>query len=556
MTSEYKKMTFNFTFPKGGNAQTESTVHSDKGSIELEKNAALGVLERPASHVGSTDSAEYEDNLFDYDTDGIVTKNYYFFNWFNKVAANLNAEVAGIERIPVSQQTDTASWHSATMWFSTNMVLPAYSGGVLGPLAFNCNFGTCVLVIFFFNNLGALPVAYCSLFGTEFGLRQMILSRIVLGNITGRFFSLINVVACCGYTALNTLVSAELLNEVNKASGHNLPLWGGCLVVIGATILISTFGYKTIHAFEKYSWIPNFAVFLVMIARLKISGNFSNGPWGGGSTTAGGVLSFAAIVFGSAAAWTTYAADYTVYMPRDTVKWKLFLYVMIGLCTPLMFTQILGAAVARGAMNNKLWMEYYNNNSAGGLTYAVLVPESLHKFGDFCSVLLAMSTVAINTPSMYTMSLSVQAIWEPFAKIPRVLLTLLGCGATLAICIPAAYFFQEFLGNFLSSVSYYAGIYISIFFTEHFFFRRGFQNYNISSDWNTWEKLPIGIASALALIAGAFGVALGMSQTYWTGQIARRIGKDGADIGFEMALGWTFVIYVISRPVELKYIGR
>ncbi|PAK98764.1 hypothetical protein B8W96_12235, partial [Lentilactobacillus parakefiri] len=77
------------------------------------------------------------------------------------------------------------------------------------------------------------------------------------------------------------------------------------------------------HLYEKWSWVPNFAVFLVIIACLAKSGNFTNGPWGGGPNTAAGVLSFGSSIFGYAAGWATYAADYTVYMPRQTNKKKV-----------------------------------------------------------------------------------------------------------------------------------------------------------------------------------------------------------------------------------------
>lgn len=518
----------------------------------------ISALENATKRTSSYDEAySSNDDTSSIDKEsGTIEDQNYVLGGFNKIARNLNAEVTGVERIPENQRPDKTYWHAASMWWSTNFVLSAYAVGVLGPLVFGINFGTSVLTVVFFNILGAIPVAFCSVFGSEFGLRQMILSRVLLGSITGRFFSFINCIACCGWAALNTLVSAELLNEVNKPSGHNLPLWGGCLVIIGGTIVVSSFGYKVIHSFEKYSWIPNFAVFLVIIARLKISGSFSDGPWDGGRTTAGGVLSFGSAVFGFAAAWATYAADYTVYMPRDTNKWKIFITVLIGLSLPLIFTQILGAAVARGAFRNEMWMSYYKNNSAGGLTYAVLVPESLHQFGDFCCVVLSLSAIAINTPGMYTLSLSVQAVWEPFARLPRILLNLLGCGATLGISIPAAYFFHEFLENFMNSTSYYAALYISLFLTEHFLFRRSFKNYHLDDDWNTWKKLPIGLASGFALVVGAFGVALGMDQTYWVGEIARKIGKNGGDVGFELGMGWSFVAYLVARPLELKYFGR
>lgn len=476
-------------------------------------------------------------------------------SFVNRVAANLNAETKGIEPVGDDEKHDDSLINAASMWFSANMVLAAFSVGALGPMVFGLNFGASVLTVFFFNILGLLPVAFFSLFGVEFGLRQMVLSRYLLGNLAARWFSLINVVACVGWGAVNTVVSAQLLNTL-ETNGRTCPLWAGCLVLVGGTVMVTFFGYNFIHSFQKYSWIPNFAVFLVIIARLKMSHQFINGSWGGGATTAGGVLSYGSAIFGFASGWTTYASDYTAYMPRNTSKPKVFFSLIAGLSFPLFFTMILGAACGASAAHNPVWTDYYNQNQGGGLVFAILVPDSLHGFGKFCCVVLAVCTIANTVPNMYTLALSAQATWEPFANIPRVAWTLMGNGAVLAIAIPACYFFSEFMENFVNSISYYLAIYISLALTEHFIFRRGDFSTYIVEHYNQWDKLPVGIAGLVAFFVAAFGVALGMSQTYWTGEIARRIGKEGGDIGFELGGSWAFVTYLALRPLERKYFKR
>ncbi|CCD25295.1 cytosine permease NDAI_0E04780 [Naumovozyma dairenensis CBS 421] len=512
---------------------------------------------------------DLEKNPKDIKTSQNTSQDYYYLDvdshaseevvetklsFFNRIASQLSAETKGIEPITDEEKTDGSLINAASMWFSANLVLPALAIGGLGPLVFSLNFGTSVLVIVFFNILGLLPVAFFSLFGAELGLRQMVLSRYLLGNITARIFALINSVACVGWGIVNTIASAQLLNMINQGP-HKCPLWAGCIIIIGATVLVTFFGYRVIHTYEKWSWVPNFAVFLVIIARLKMSGNFKGGEWTSGPTTAGEVLSFGSSVFGFASGWTTYASDYTVYMPRGSNKFKIFFSLVAGLSFPLFFTMILGAACGSAAVNNSVWNEYYQSNGMGGLTYAVLVPNSLHGFGQFCCVLLAISTVSNNVPNMYTIALSVQAIWEPFSRVPRVFWTLFGNAAALGISIPGCYYFAEFMQYFMDSIAYYLAIYIAIGLSEHFIYRRGYSAYNVE-DWNDNSKLPIGIAGCCALVVGAFGVGLGMSQSYWTGEIAALIGEFGGDIGFELGASWAFITYNIIRPLELKYFGR
>lgn len=505
---------------------------------------------------GWKDRKNLEDEAVYVETDSHVSDEVVEtkLSWFNTIFINSGAETKGIEPITEAEQTDDSLLTAALMWFSANMVLPAYAIGGLGPLVFSLNFGTSVLVIIFFSILGLLPVAFFSLFGVQLGLRQMTLSRYLIGNITARIFALINTIACVGWGIVNTVASAQLLNMVNE-DGNNLPLWAGCLVIIGVTLIVTFFGINVIHLYNRYSWIPNFAVFLVVIARLKKSGNFKNGDWGSGPTTAGNVLSFGSTVFGFAAGWTTYASDYTVYMPKSTNRFKIFFSLIGGLSFPLFFCMILGAASAMGAVNDPEWAQYYNANGMGGLTYAILVPKSLHGFGQFCCVILAMSTVSNNVPNMYTVAMSAQSIWDPLAKIPRIIWTIAGNAAALGISIPACYYFSTFMEYFMDAISYYLSIYIAIALTEHFIFRRSFSAY-IVEDWDNWDRLPIGIAGTSALIVGAFGVALGMDQTYWVGEIGRLIGEYGGDIGFELGASWSFIVYILLRPLEIKYFGR
>ncbi|SCU95883.1 LAME_0F13916g1_1 [Lachancea meyersii CBS 8951] len=503
-------------------------------------------------HNGSRSDEDYLDS---HSQPVVETTEVTQLSFVDRLAAKLRAETKGIDPITDDEKNDSSIWNAASMWFSANMVIAAFALGVLGPVIFGINFWGCVLAIVLFSALGVLPVAFYSVFGAELGLRQMVLSRYLLGNVTARVFALINVVACVGWGAVNTIASAQLLHKVNPG-GAQCPPWAGCLIIVLSTIVVTFFGYRVIHAYEKWSWIPNFAVFLVIIARLKINGSFSAGPWIHGSTTAGGVLSMGSVVFGFASGWTTYAADYTVYMPRTTNKPKVFFAVMAGLMFPLCFAIILGAAAGCAALNNETYRTYYDDGGVGGLVYAILVPNSVGGFGQFCCVLLAMSTVANNIPNMYSIALGTQAMWEPLAKIPRVFWTMAGNLVTLAIAIPAYYKFSEFMTNFMDAIAYYLAVYIGISLSEHFIYRKArFSNYNVA-DWDNWSALPLGVAGCCALFVGAVGVALGMVQTYWAGELGRKIGEYGGDIGFELGLAFSVITYNIIRPFELRWLGR
>jgi len=169
---------------------------------------------------------------------------------------------------------------------------------------------------------------------------------------------------------------------------------------------------------------------------------------GVGTSEAASVLSFAASVFGFATAWTSVAADYTCYQPRTQSRIKVFFATFAGLAFPLLFTQMLGAAVMTASINTPSYADGYADSSIGGLLAAVLFPP-LGRFGKFCLVVLALSTVANNCPNIYSVSLSLQVMARWSARVPRFIWTLLATAAYIAIAVPGYSHFEAVLENFL-----------------------------------------------------------------------------------------------------------
>ncbi|VVT45930.1 uncharacterized protein SAPINGB_P000962 [Magnusiomyces paraingens] len=510
-------------------------------ALDLEKNSIYEISKEAS-----------ETSYIDQSSGSVEEAPKTFVGKFNKFMNSMNAEVRGIERIPEEEQTDVSMWNTASMFFGCNMVVATVSLGCLGITVFGLDFWSAFLTIVFFNLLGTLSVAFFSTFGPHFGLRQMVLSRFWFGAYTVKIPAFINLVACVGWTAVNTMVSAQLLHTVNDGS---LPPWAGVLIISLITFVITFFGYHVVHQFEKWSWIPNVIIFLIMAIRMGKSKQFTYGTMVGGETTAGNVLSFGATVYGFATGWTSLASDYTAYKPKNTSRIKIFLSVYGGLNFPLMIAMILGAAMAMGTVKNPAWAEAYDTNSIGGLFFMVLVDDSLHGFGQFCVVLLALSTVSNNTPNLYSLGLTAQTFWEGLRKVPRAIWTLAGTGVSIAIAIPAYYVFDSVMHNFMNLIGYWLAIYTAISISEHFIYRKGFKGYN-PDDFDDAKKLPPGIAAGIAFACGAAGTCLGMAQVWWTGPLAKPIGKFGGDIGFELAFGFAFVAFNILRPFELKYFGR
>lgn len=301
-------------------------------------------------------------------------------------------------------------------WLAANMVVSSFALGVLGQSIFHLGFLDSLLVILFFNLVGILTVCYFSVFGPIFGLRQMVLSRFWFGWWGVKLVGVFNVLACIGWSSVNVLVGAQLINAVNS----DVPGWAGILIISFCTFFVTLFGYKIVHLYEFWSWIPTFIVFLILLGVFAHSGDFVNVPMGMGDAEVGAVISFGAVIFGFAIGWTSYAADYTVYQPPTQSRLKVFFSTWLGLIFPLLFTEMLGAAVFTATTLNdgdNLYAEGYEASGNGGLIGAVLFPP-LGGFGRFCVVILALSIIANNCPNIYSVALTVQILGRGAQRIP------------------------------------------------------------------------------------------------------------------------------------------
>lgn len=312
---------------------------------------------------------------------------------------------------------------------------------------------------------------------------------------------------------------------------------------------------------------------------------------GVGKSELGSILSFSASVYGFATGWTSYAADYTVYQPPTTSRTSVFLWTFAGLAFPLLFTEMLGAAVITATLTTPAYAASYKASGIGGLLAAVLLPP-LGRFGQFCLVVLALSIIANNCPNIYSVSLSLQVLGRWTQNIPRFVWTVVGTLVYVAIAIPGYAHFETVLENFMLLIvrlwgtpaayflspvhaqlilppplsppvpqlttqqAYWLAIYQSISLAQHFLFYRSINAYR-PEIYNIPSKLPPGLAAIVAFCFGVMGAVLGMSQVWFTGPIGKRAGgRFGGDVGFELAFAFGGTSYVVLRWLELRYFGR
>jgi purine-cytosine permease-like protein len=215
------------------------------------------------------------------------------------------------------------------------------------------------------------------------------------------------VLACLGWSAVNSIVGAQLIESVNP----DVPGAAGIVIIAVCTFIICTFGYKIVHAYEFVAWLPPLIIFLIILGVFARSGDFVDIPWNTGTAEMGSVLSYGSVIYGFATGWTSYAADYTVYQPANQSRRKVFFWTWLGLIVPLLFTQFLAVAVMSATTINGGDNKYqigYDATGTGGLIGAVVV--NLGTFGKFCQIILALSIVANNAPNIYSVGLTAQVL--------------------------------------------------------------------------------------------------------------------------------------------------
>src|SRR5260370_6290464 len=249
-------------------------------------------------------------------------------------------ETHGIERVSPTTRVHKNIFDNFTMWLSANLVISTVGLGALAIPIFGLGFWDSIAVIIIFNALGTLPVAFFSTLGPKLGLRQMTISRFSFGWVGGIIMALFNVGACIGWSVVNVIIGGQL---VAALSGGRVPSWVGILILAALTTLVSIFGYRYVHRYERYAWIPMAVMFGIMLIVAAPHFSIVATPAFGAAEIAG-LLSFGGAVYGFATGLKSYAADYNVNQPEDTPSSRVFWLTFLGIFIPCVLLETLGMA--------------------------------------------------------------------------------------------------------------------------------------------------------------------------------------------------------------------
>ncbi|CUM62581.1 uncharacterized protein PRCAT00000133001 [Priceomyces carsonii] len=497
---------------------------------------------------------------------------------------SLGVESRGIERIkPYERSTNKTKQLISVcgLWLSACGGLSSMSSFYLGPLLFELGLKNTLIAGLIGQAIGCGVAAYCSLMGPRSGCRQMVSARFLFGWWFVKLVGLVSIIGVLGWSVVNCVVGGQILASI---SDGKLPLVVGIIIIACVSLLVAIGGIKQLLKVETILSLPvNFAFLLLYIVASKKFHYLSNAnvPGIDAATIKGNWLSFLSLSYSVTSTWGSIASDYYILFPEDTPDVQVFCLTFFGILIPTTFVATAGLLIGNVALSYEPWGTAYEEYGMGGLLNAAFLPWG--GGGKFLLILIFLSLISNNIVNTYSAAFSIQLSAIPLARVPRWIWAFVVTIVYLVCALVGRNKFSTILGNFLPMIGYWISMYFIMLLEENTIFRtdrfihlytaelpddepnteryiskliRRTQHYNFAI-WDKYGKLTHGYASTLSFIIGATGAAVGMSQTYWIGPIARAVGGQyGGDIAMWLVMGFSGLCFPPLRYLELKRYGR
>lgn len=514
--------------------------------------------EKDPGYISSSSDPAGSDNYDAFAAENPV--NDVYATWYGRLFAplrnaekvldrKLGVEAQGPARVLPNERERPQYWTMISLWASGTMNLSAFATGFIGS-ELGLDLKRTIVITIFATLLGGMVTAWCATQGPKTGLRQVSIARYSIGWYPSKLIAVLNVVEQLGWASVAAITGGLALTAVSDGT-ISLALGVVLVAVIGT--LISFIGLRAVLNYEKFAWIPIFIIFCIMYGEAGQYADNASPPVAMGVDLAASSLTWFSIVYGSTASWSSIVSDYYVQYPVETPSWKTFAYTTLGLTVPTSFGIVLGACVGSTILINESWSDTFENQGLGYLIQEILYP---YGFAKFLLVLLVLSGIGNTCICIYSAALSVQQFARPLMVVPRTIWTILVLAGILLLGLVGRDHLLEILQNFLSLLGYWNTSFFVILATEHYFFRKGdYSKYDLRV-WNDRRFMPVGFGGFFAFGMGVAGWIMGMSETWYTGVIARMIGSEGGDIGNELSFAFTVISYAPARWLEYKFVGR
>ena len=454
---------------------------------------------------------------------------------FERYLIRYNLEARGLRRV-LPQETHAirllSYFQAFFLWMSVNLAANNITLGMLAPTVFHLSFTDSALCAVFGSLVGSIAVAWISTRGAISGNRTMVFVRYTFGWWPTKLIVILNIIIQIGYSLIDLVIAGQILSAISADGNLNIVV--GIIVVAIICWVISTFGIKVFHIYERYAWFPQIIAVSILYGVSASDYDLSTPSQGDPRTIVGNRFSFFSLCLSAAITWSGIAADFFVYYPPDTNVLGLFTASFLGLLFSFTFALIVGIGLASAVATNEVYASVYEI-SQGALIVQGLSP--LGNFGKFVSFVILLSLVANTIGPSYSIGIDTQVLAKWAQSIPRFVWNTCGVIIYTVLALAGRNSLAEIFTNFLALMGYWVSIWIAITLEEQFIFRR-----NRGFDWTAWnhaEKLPTGTSALIAFLIGYVGAVLCMAQVWYIGPIAAEVGEYGADVSEIEANGAT-----------------
>lgn len=432
-------------------------------------------------------------------------------------------EPGGAEFIPLNERHGKPLGLFWT-WMSPNFEFATVFVGVLAVLAFGLTFWQAVAAIVLGTVLGSASMGALSARGPQYGVPQMILSRISFGYWGNALPAGINsVIAGIGWFAVNSVSGALALNTLLSINGHHLNKYICLVIIVAAQIIIAFYGHNLVHAFEKWMFPLLVVAFALGAIWTFKDAHYGGAPGGGGI---GGFLVTVGATFGYAAGWNPYASDYTRYMPPNTSKTATAWWSGFGVALSCIALEVLGAASAT------------ITGPAGFDGPGPFVGPYPRLVRDLVLLAIAVGAVAANVLNIYSGSMSFVTLgFKMRLSLRRALAAGVFGVVGFIVAVDGINDISKY-ENFLLIIAYWIGPWLAVFFVDQLI-RRGNHADLLYNHKHESYAGPIAMAVGMAV-----SISLFSDQSKYVAWVPKHHPKFG-DLTFEVGFVVSAIVYYV-----------
>jgi NCS1 nucleoside transporter family len=433
-------------------------------------------------------------------------------------------EPGGAEFIPLRERHGRPlrlfwTWTSPNFEFATVFV------GVLAVAGFGLSLSQAIASIVLGTVAGSVSQGVLSARGPQYGVPQMVLSRLSFGYWGNVLPAGLNAVtAGVGWFAVNSVSGALALSTLIHA-----PKALCLVIVVAAQIAIALYGHNLVHEFERFA----FPLLMVAFA-LASAWTFAKGHYGGaGHPIPGAFWLSVGATFGYAAGWNPYASDYTRYFAPDTSKAATAWWSGLGVAFSCILLEVVGAV----------------SSTIGGTASLAGPSTFVHPFPTFVRDLvllaIAVGAVAANVLNIYSGSMSFVTLGiRLHLSLRRALFAGIFGLAGFIVALVGLNDISKY-ENFLLIIAYWIGPWLAVVFTDQLL-RRGHVAHLLYDEKHTSWAGPIAMVAGMAI-----SIPLFCNQTEYVGYVPKHHPGVG-DLTFEVG----FVVAAIVYAVLFRFMSR